>query len=249
MDAYQVRLPHDNAGRLPDSEYILLTLAGIERPVRLHDYATLYATPGLYEAVTRDLLACCSPAVLAAMLATAVHTAGEELAGLTVLDLGAGNGLGGAALARHGIHRLIGVDIVPEAAQAARRDQPGLYQDYLVADLTAADGEAARALAAAGPTCLFCLSAMGLGHVPPAAFDAAYRLLPPGGWVAFNLKEDFLHHDAEGFARLIAEALADGSLVEHARQRYVHRRHVDGRDLFNIAMIGRKQLLLDTASP
>lgn len=241
MPAYEVRLPNDNAGRLPDSEYVLLTLGGVERPLRLHDYATLYAVPGLYDAVITKMLACRSPQVIADLLVDALHRAGEDLATLTVLDLGAGNGLGGAALARLGIRHLLGVDIVPEAAQAAGRDQPGLYQAYHIVDLAAADAATNAALQQAHPTCLLCLSAIGLHHVPPAAFAAAYRLLPLGGWVAFNLKEDFLHHDAEGFAGLISTALASGALEAQQRQRYVHRRHVDGRELFNIAIVGRKR--------
>lgn len=248
MRSFQVQLPDDNADRLPNSEYVLVTLDSLTRPVRLHDYATLYAVPGLYEYVISDLLACRSPDVLADLLVEAVQAVGDDVMELSVLDLGAGNGLGGAALAQRGVRQLVGIDIVPEAAQAAARDHPGLYQDYFIVDLAAPEDAAYAALAQSKPTCLLCLSAIGLHHVPPAAFCAAYRLLPLGGWVAFNLKEDFLHADSEGFARLIQQALAAGALEEHRRQRYVHRRHVDGRDLINVALVGRKRSELTLAA-
>jgi hypothetical protein len=74
MRPYQVRLPDDNAGRLPDAEEVLFTLDGVERAVRLHDYASLYAVPGLYTHVISKVLDCRSPEVLAlhaeAMLAS-----------------------------------------------------------------------------------------------------------------------------------------------------------------------------------
>jgi SAM-dependent methyltransferase len=241
MSAWSARLPDDNAGRLPDGEHCLVTIDGVERPVRLHDYATLYALPGLYAYVLHELLECRSPELVAGLLDRAITAAGERLNELTVLDLGAGNGLAGAALARRGARRIVGVDIVPEAKVAAAREQPGVYADYFVADLTRLDAATKAALRSARPDCMLCLSAIGLGHLPPQAFGAAFDLLAPGAWVAFNIKEDFLERDAEGFAGLIARMLEQGLLEQHARERYQHRRHVDGRALINVAIVGRKR--------
>ena len=49
---------------------------------------------------------------------------------------GAGNGMMGEELKKHGVSRLIGVDIIPEAYEATVRDRPGLYDAYYVEDLT-----------------------------------------------------------------------------------------------------------------
>ena len=53
-----------------------------------------------------------------------------------MLDFGAGNGMMGEELKKHGVSRLIGVDIIPEAYDAAVRDRHGLYDDYYVEDFT-----------------------------------------------------------------------------------------------------------------
>ena len=52
-----------------------------------------------------------------------------------MLDLGAGNGMVGEALREHGFEEITGVDITPEAGEAAERDRPGVYADYHVCDL------------------------------------------------------------------------------------------------------------------
>jgi hypothetical protein len=34
------------------------------------------------------------------------------------------------------VESVVGVDIIPEAQEAADRDRPGVYEDYYVVDLT-----------------------------------------------------------------------------------------------------------------
>ena len=60
----------------------------------------------------------------------------ETAAKLRVLDVGAGNGMVGEELDRMGARHIVGVDIIPEAKEAAERDRPGVYDDYFVVDLT-----------------------------------------------------------------------------------------------------------------
>ena len=45
----------------------------------------------------------------------------ETAAQLRVLDVGAGNGMVGEELDRMGAKHIVGVDIIPEAAEAAQR--------------------------------------------------------------------------------------------------------------------------------
>ena len=92
--------------------------------IRFHDYATIYSQPGLYEQLFYERLKCDSPRkVTEALRYTAEHER-DNLAEMRVLDLGAGNGIMGEELKRHGVARLVGVDIVDEAREAAFRDRP-----------------------------------------------------------------------------------------------------------------------------
>jgi len=69
------------------------------------------------------------------LLEQALETVREPITALRVLDLGAGNGMMGEVLKeRHGVARLVGADIIPEARDAAFRDRPDVYDEYFVAD-------------------------------------------------------------------------------------------------------------------
>lgn len=54
---------------------------------------------------------------------------GQELR-LKLHDYAEVCGLFGQAVAQVGVTSIIGIDIVPEAAEACRRDYPGVYEDY-----------------------------------------------------------------------------------------------------------------------
>ncbi len=53
----------------------------------------------------------------------------------------------GEELKKHGVSRLIGVVIIPEAYQATVRDRPGLYDAYYVEDFTTLDDEVTEDIA------------------------------------------------------------------------------------------------------
>src|SRR5580692_5107022 len=80
-----------------DGEYVKLfdVLADEEVIVHLHDYARLYATPGLYEQVVQGTLGCCSPEVATRGLADLLGSLDLDVGRLRLLDLGAGTGLVG----------------------------------------------------------------------------------------------------------------------------------------------------------
>jgi predicted TPR repeat methyltransferase len=159
-----------------------------------------------------------------------------------VLDVGAGNGMVGEQLAAIGIETIVGTDILPEAAAAAERDRPGIYDDYLVLDLTDLDDETRRGLEALELGALTCVAALGFGDIPPAALAAAYDVLVPSGWLAFSIKEDFLEESGgSGFARLIRELVDSGMLEIRAQKRYRHRLAASGDPVHYIAVVARKR--------
>jgi predicted TPR repeat methyltransferase len=217
-------------------------LDGELRRIRFHDYDVIYGVPGLYEQLFFEELECTSPGVVVDLLADSLRDEGISVDDLRVLDLGAGNGMVGERLAALGAAGLVGVDIIPEAADAARRDRPGVYDDYVVADMTALSQDQRRVLEGWRFTCLTSVAALGFGDVPPEAFSTAYDLLEEGAVVAFCIKEDFLRSgEGSGFARLMRRKLDSGELEIVGERRYDHRRSAAGDPLSYVAIVARKR--------
>jgi 2-polyprenyl-3-methyl-5-hydroxy-6-metoxy-1,4-benzoquinol methylase len=214
---------------------------GKQRRIRFHDYEELFSVPGLYEKVIYDILCCDSPRVVRRLLEAELAEASVPPSELRVLDLGAGNGMVGEELADLGASLIVGVDIIEEAAAAAERDRPGTYENFHVLDMTALTADQRREMRGYRFNALTCVAALGFGDIPPEAFAAAYNLVRPGGWIAFNIKEDFLSDaDASGFAGTIRSMLADGTMELRKRQRYQHRLGTDHQPLHYVAIVGRK---------
>lgn len=204
--------------------------------LRLHEYERLYALPGVYEQIVHERLGCRSPQELAELLAGTVDGLGWGRGAARVIDIAAGNGVSGEALATAGLHPVLGSDIVPAARRAALRDRPGLYDEYLTLDLLAlsdADRAHIRALQA---NVLSCVAPVGEHAVPPAALAAAAALLEPEALVAYLHDVDIVDVDpvTAGVWRSIE---AEGE--ELARRRYVHRRTVSGAPYHMEAVVWR----------
>lgn len=226
-----------------DQEWCELEEGGSRRRIRFHDYGDIYAVPGLYEHLFYERLKCQSPTVVSDLLMEQLDAAGVSPSDLVVLDLGAGNGMVAEALKERGVISQVGVDIVPEAGMASERDRPGLYETYHVCDLLSPPGDVVEALEQAEFTAMTSVAALGFGDVPPEVFKTGFDLVQDGGWLAFTIKEDFLHEtgDDSGFSELIRTMLADGRLEEKARRRYQHRIGVSGKPLHYVAMVGVKR--------
>lgn len=225
-----------------DAETIWVHLATGREQVRLHDYKRLFAVPGLYETVFDEMLGCDSPRVVVDELAAALNVAGVDPSTLRAVDLGAGNGMVGERLAALGVVDVIGIDRLPDAAHAAYRDRPGLYRDYLVADVTdlTVDDVCAEVPPTGPPNLLTCVAALGFGDIEVPAFTAAVGLLSPGSWIAFNIKSAFLEFDdPTGFATFLAEQIMFGQLRIVREQTYLHRRSVAGEALHYTSIIAR----------
>ncbi len=217
-----------------------MNVDGEVRRIRFHDYHEIYTVPGLYEQLFYDELKCDSPRTIAGLL-------GEQLddtsaADLRVLDVGAGNGMVGEELDRMGAKHIVGVDIIEEAAEAAQRDRPGIYDDYVVVDLTDVPPATHAELSEHRFNCLTTVAALGFGDIPPEAFTEAYNLVEDGGLIAFNIKEKFVEDgDRSGFEELISQSLENGTMDLQAERRYRHRLSVAGDPLYYMAMVARKR--------
>jgi hypothetical protein len=215
VSPYSVRFPPQDPGA-PDEEAFEVAFddGRVER-LTMHDYARVYAIPGLYEEVVQRILGCATPDRIAALLAGVADDPSE----VRVLDLGAGNGVSGEALAAAGLRPVAAVDLEPVAREATLRDRPGLYELVLTGDIAALDPAPIRAL---HPNALTLVGALGNDHVGPGALAAAAALLEPDALIAYA------HPDYEDDAPLRAALAALGRVTELTRERYVHRRTASG---------------------
>jgi SAM-dependent methyltransferase len=238
-----VQFPSDReAAASQDTEWCEVDTGGGKRTIRFHDYHEIYDIPGLYEHIFHDHLECQSPEVVIGVLQEQLDLAGEDPADLSVLDVGAGNGLVGEELQRVGVAAIVGVDIIPEAARAAERDRPGVYEDYVVCDLTDLDDEERVRVGAGSPNCMTTVAALGFDDIPPRAFAEGYNVVAEGAWVAFNLKADFLESaDESGFRGLIVRMVREGVFELVAERSYIHRLSIAGEPLEYVAVVGRKR--------
>ena len=199
---------------------------GTPRQTGFHDYAALYAVPGLYEAAYFEHLGGASPALLADLVADVVPA--TERSSCSVLDVGVGTGVVGELLAPLGFRRLAGMDIEPASEVAVRRDRGDLYEDVRTMDLLALTGADRDWLAARAPRLVTVAGAVGFGHLPEDAFAVLTDLLPPGGLLALTAARDLPHEpELAGHARL----LLGPAYAVRAQRDGLHRRTGDGRAL------------------
>lgn len=201
---------------------------GEVRCFRLHDYDELYAVPGVYERIVSERLSCQSPQRLAQMLGAACDSLRWARPGMRVLDLAAGNGVSGEALAAEGMRPVLGTDIVPAAREAALRDRPGLYRDYRTLDLLRLTGPDRSALMAAHANALSCVAPVGEhpSQLPLAVLVTAAQMLSADALVVY------MHDPGLGMPDPVTGELWTGHgfarADELSRTRYVHRRTVAG---------------------
>jgi hypothetical protein len=213
---------------------------GRTEELRLHEYERVYALPGLYEEVVQCRLDCRSPAEIASMLAGATDSLGWPRSQVRVLDVGAGNGISGAALVEHGMRPVIATDLEPAARGAALRDRPEVYDSYLITDLVDLSPSQEAAIAALAPNALTCVAPVGAGpqHIPPAALITAARLLTPDAVIAYM-------RDATDEPDLVTEQMWLAGLPgvtlaqELTRRRYRHRYTVNRRPVLMEGVVWR----------
>lgn len=226
-----------------DGEYVVLRDGtgdeAAEETVHLHDYTRFYGVPGLYEHVVQELLGCCSPQVAAQGLVRAFDELSLDPTAVTVLDLGAGTGLVGELVREAGVRAVVGLDALPAAREAALRDRPAVYRDYLVGDLARPAPELLERLRGHRIGGLVAAGAFGGTHAPASALDTALALLPAGAPVAFTIDERVIQTDGPGgFRTPVAELLTSGRFDLIERSRFHHRVTTTGEPVYYELLVG-----------
>jgi predicted TPR repeat methyltransferase len=157
---------------------------------------------GRYDAALTERLAYRGPALLREAVATAMNAAGRKLRFGSMLDLGCGTGLAGAAF-RPLVDWLIGVDLAP--AMIAQAQTKGLYDRLVTGDIVAfladAAGQAARHhLVVAADVFVY------VNDLAPAIAGVA-RVLAPDGVFAFTVET----HEGDGAKLLPTLRYAHGA--------------------------------------
>ena len=240
---HRIQFPkHELTKHNQDETYFYLQGSGKQRKIRFHDYDEIYQVPGLYEQIFYDRLKCTSPVKVASILEAAIKQSSDNFTELRVLDFGAGNGMMGEELKKHGVSRLIGVDIIPEAYEATIRDRPGLDDAYYIEDFTKLNDETKEDIASWQCDCMVTVAALGFGDIPVKAFIEAFNTIKSEGWVAFNIKETFFDiTDESGFSTMIRELIFSRYIDVYYIERYRHRLSIEGEPLYYFAIAGRKK--------
>lgn len=224
-----------------DAEWCEVEVKGKVERIRFHDYDQIFSISGLYEELFYTTLKCCSPSRVAHLLHDVMADFGYNMKDLSIVDVGAGNGMVGDEFRSRGANKVVGVDIIDEAREATFRDRPGVYDGYFVEDLTNLPEKTEEKLRQHRFNCLTTVAALGFGDIPPRAMIKALDMIETPGWAAFNIKEDFLHEgDSTGFARLIRCLTRSRILQVQAYRRYRHRLSTSGKPLYYVAMVARK---------
>jgi SAM-dependent methyltransferase len=241
-DSFNIHLP-DVETIEQGKEFLILEQDGCKEKIEFHDYDKIYEVPGLYEHLFYERYKCNSPEVVCGLLKKHIEQDNQGNEQLVALDVGAGNGMVGEQLVDLGAKTIVGIDIIDEAADAVQRDRPGIYDAYHVADLTDMPSDVKHSLKKIDFNCMTVVAALGFGDIPPDAFASGFNLVDEQGWVAFNIKEDFIcEADQSGFCKLIGHLEQDGVLKICERLRYRHRFCQDGTPLYYYAVVGRKQM-------
>jgi hypothetical protein len=164
------------------------------------------------------------------MLGAALDGLGRDRAAARIIDLAAGNGVSGEALAAAGMRPVLGTDLEPAARAAVLRDRPDTYDEYLTLDLTDLTADQTARLRALDADVVTCVAPVGTtpGQVPPAALSAVARLLGP------DALSVHLHDPRHGTPDVVDEAFWQRELGPETtaqrieRRGYLHRFRVTG---------------------
>jgi hypothetical protein len=239
---YVVELERHPGAAQHEETFIVRRPDGSEQRIRLHDYDLVYPIPGLYEEVVQRQLECASPRKIVESLVAATADAGLAPSAIRVLDLGAGNGVIGEQLRDAGIATPVASDALVEARDAAARDRPGLYAEYLVDD---GGPEAYDALTAAIAqhelNALTCAAALGPDHIPLERLVGLWSAFPAGSFVALTASSALIADEWGGAAGVLERLSGIDATTELVHsERFRHRLLMDGGSVDYDVIVGRK---------
>ncbi|MDY6935819.1 MAG: methyltransferase domain-containing protein [Spirochaetota bacterium] len=237
---YELVLPEIDENIEQDEEWLIINYGERQERVKFHDYGAIYNIPGLYEELFYEQLHCKSPTVVCDLLNNTIEEMDNSINDLRVLDFGAGNGMVGDILKSEGCDLLVGVDILPEAKNAALRDRPNIYDNYHVMDFSNLNEVDTNVLEQYNFNTLISVAALGFGDISPIAFLNAYNLIEDDGIVVFNIKNKFLSDDDESGYKDIIDSINDEYISIHHKEEYCHRLSLDGRELYYTAIVCSK---------
>ena len=225
-----------------DRRWCTLHLDGTTERLPFDDRERILSIPGLHEHLFHELLPCRSAEAVCALLAGELDRHHVDPGTLKLLDLGAGNGMLGERMAAIGIESLVAIDVLDAAAEAADRDRPGLYEDYLVADLDELDEDDRDELRGHELDALVTVTSLGTGEPSARAFAEAFNAIAGDGWIALNMEDGpAARSDVTGLRRFVDQMIEAEVLNLHARSPYEHRRAPDDAGAPFVAIVARKR--------
>ena len=202
-------------------------------------------------------LHCQSPKELVSFIVKHVklNTSYPDEKPLRILDMGAGNGVVASEIKEQlgaQIGELVGTDILPEAREAAMRDRPGIYDQYIVADLL--DEKQQQWLGKSQFDVVVTCAALGpgWGDMPVQILLGILKLVHVGGLIGITLNERWLEkEDLSPWGHFIAMLNGRSNedwkqLRELGRKRYKHRLDVRGKWIWYICLVFEKVEILVT---
>ncbi len=224
------------------SETFTAIVDGQRRKYSMHDYRSMYSIPDLYDAMMYGMLGCDTPRRLAAEFKSKIAIEGlnEQL---RILDIGAGSGAFAEHLRDSGlpVDKIMGLDIFPQAREAALRDRPAAYDDYLLCDLTNLAADEKFHLDEFAPNCVAVASATGWGnHIPVEGFQNAFDMLSDRGWFVFHVKPDDPDPECVALNEWIDGLVADNKIDNISGDEIFHRWNTSGDRIHYSYVIGRK---------
>jgi hypothetical protein len=180
--------------------------------------------------------------MICTLLEQEIKAAGYPIGELRALDFGAGNGISGECLTtKFDCRALVGLDIIPEARDAAHRDRLEIYHAYYAMDLSDPSDKDLRALEKWGSNVLLTVAALGYGDIPTQGFINAFYLIEKDGWIAFNIKDRFMTDGDDTGYHDTLNAMIDDSLEALKIQHHCHRLSMTGDPLHYYAVVGCKK--------